>query len=70
MVQVRNPALWWVIGGASAFLALVLLVPSVRQLFRFSPVHLDDLAICIVAGVIPILFFELFKTTRSTRHRR
>ena len=34
MVGVRNPALWWVIGGASAFLALTLSVPAARAVFR------------------------------------
>ena len=65
MVRVRNPALWWVTGGAAAFLALVLTVPAARGVFRFSPVHGDDLAICIVTGLIPVVLFELFKTTRS-----
>jgi Ca2+-transporting ATPase len=66
MVRVRNPALWWVTGGASAFLALVLSIPSARELFRFSPVHPDDLAICVVAGLIPVLLFELVKMMRSS----
>ena len=64
MLGVRNPALWWVAGGASAFLALTLSVPAVRGVFRFSPVHVDDLAICLVAGLAPVLMFEAFKMTR------
>ena len=67
MVRVRNLALWWVTGGAAAFLALILMVPSARGVFRFSPVHVDDLAICIVTGLIPVVLFELFKTTRAVR---
>jgi Ca2+-transporting ATPase len=69
MVRVRNPALWWVTGGASAFLALVLAVPSAREVFRFSPVHPDDLAICVVVGLLPVFLFEVFKTGRFARRR-
>ena len=67
MVRVRNPALWWVTGGAAAFLALVLSVPSAREVFRFSPVHPDDLAICVVVGLVPVVLFEIFKTRRFPR---
>ena len=68
MVRVRNPALWWVIGSASAFLALTLSVPAARAVFRFSPVHMDDLAICLAAGLAPVLLFEAFKATWRASH--
>jgi len=68
---VRNPALWWVAGGALVFLAVTLSVPAARGVFRFSPVHADDLAICIAAGLLPVLLFEVFKmTVRVPRDRR
>jgi Ca2+-transporting ATPase len=67
MLRVRNPALWWVTGGALAFLALTLSVPAARATFRFSPVHADDAAICVLVGVIPVLLFEAFKMTRLAR---
>ncbi len=63
-LRVRNPALWWVAGGALVFLAVTLSIPAARGVFRFSPIHVDDLAICVVAGLIPVLFFEVFKMTR------
>ncbi len=56
-----NPALWWVIGGAVAVLALVLYVPFARDLFRFSRLHSLDLVICSLAGVFSILWFEALK---------
>jgi Ca2+-transporting ATPase len=64
-LTLRNAALWWVLGGALILLALVLYVPAVRQPFRFSPVHLDDLALCLLGGSIPVLGYEAFK--RMTR---
>jgi Ca2+-transporting ATPase len=72
MLGVRNPALWWVVTGAAVFLALTLSLPAGRELFRFSPVHLDDLVICVIAGLTPVLLFEAFKMARRARpgHRR
>jgi Ca2+-transporting ATPase len=61
----RNGALLWVLGGAVAFLALLLSVPPVRQLFGFSKLHLDDLVLCLAAGAFSIAWFEGFKVLRS-----
>jgi len=57
----RNPALWWVVGGALIFLGLVLYVPFLQQLFLFARLHWDDLALCLGAGAISVLWFEVFK---------
>ena len=56
-----NTALWWVLGGASTFLLLVLYVPFLRGVFRFSFLHAKDITICLTAGVISILWFEGLK---------
>jgi P-type Ca2+ transporter type 2C len=56
-----NPALWWVLGGGLFFLAIVLYVPIVRQLFGFSFLHPIDLAICLLGGAIALVWFELLK---------
>ena len=63
----RNPALWWVTGGAIAFLALVLSVPFLRGLFHFARLHTVDLALCFAAGVVSILWFEGLKAYRRGR---
>lgn len=60
-LQSRNAALWWVVGGALVFLGMVLYVPFLRELFRFSTLHFEDLALCLTAGAISIIWFELFK---------
>ncbi|AFY96906.1 cation-translocating P-type ATPase [Chamaesiphon minutus] len=62
-----NPALWWVIGGGVFFLAIVLYIPFVRDLFSFSFLHPIDLAISLLGGVISLLWFELLKQTSKTR---
>jgi Ca2+-transporting ATPase len=56
-----NSALWWVIGAAMSFLALVLYVPLLRELFSFAYLHPIDIAICLVAGIVSILWFEALK---------
>jgi P-type Ca2+ transporter type 2C len=58
-----NPALWWVIGGGVFFMAIVLYVPFLRDLFSFSFLHSIDLAICFGGGLISLLWFELLKQT-------
>ncbi|MGB8699598.1 MAG: cation-translocating P-type ATPase, partial [Thermosynechococcaceae cyanobacterium] len=61
MLRSPNAALWWVIGGGVAFLGLVLYVPLLRQLFRFSMLHPADLAISLISGIFSILWFEGLK---------
>jgi Ca2+-transporting ATPase len=62
-----NPALWWVIGGGLFFLAIVLYIPFLRQLFSFSFLHPIDLAICLGGGAIALLWFELLKVLNQSQ---
>jgi P-type Ca2+ transporter type 2C len=62
-----NPALWWVIGGGLFFLAIVLYIPFLRQLFSFSFLHTIDLAICLGGGAIALLWFELLKVLNQSQ---
>ena len=66
-LKVRNTALWWVLGGAVAFLGLVLYVPFLRRLFQFGPLHPVDLAICLAAGVVSVAWFEALKAVMARR---
>ncbi len=56
-----NPALWWVMGGALVFLGAVLYIPSLRNLFGFAFLHFIDIAICFMAGIASIIWFEGLK---------
>jgi Ca2+-transporting ATPase len=56
-----NKALLWVLAGTLTFLGLVLYVPFLRDLFRFSKLHPLDLLICFGAGALSIAWFELLK---------
>jgi Ca2+-transporting ATPase len=67
MMKEPNSALWWVIGGATVFLAMVIYVPVLRDLFHFAPLHLIDLAICVLVGGLSVLWFECVKVFRGFR---
>ena len=56
-----NGALWKILLGAVVFLGLVLYVPFLQDLFNFTTLHLNDLAIALVAAIASILWFEVFK---------
>jgi Ca2+-transporting ATPase len=53
----RNRALVWVAAVATLMLAVILVLPLGRELFRFGPLHADDLLLvaAIVAGVVVVL---------------
>ena len=66
-LRTPNAALWWVLGGALFFLGMVLYVPFMQRLFHFQMLHPVDLVICLLAGIISVLWFEGLKFVR--RHR-
>lgn len=67
MVRSPNKAVWWVTAGAAIFLALALLIPFLRNLFRFSALHPVDIVLCLVAGVISVIWFEALKRWKRTQ---
>jgi Ca2+-transporting ATPase len=60
-LRVPNTAFWAVLAGALFFLGCVIYAPFLRELFRFSYLHVTDLAICLVSGAVSVLWFEGFK---------
>jgi Ca2+-transporting ATPase len=61
-LRTPNPALWWVSGGALAFLSLALFVPFLRGLFSFAPLHTEEIVVILVTGLVGILISESVKT--------
>jgi Ca2+-transporting ATPase len=59
--RIPNKALWWVTGGAAAFLACTLYIPVLRRVFRFAYLSPLDVALCVVVGFGSLLWFELRK---------
>jgi len=64
MLCVPNTAVRWVLLGAPAFLAVALLVPFARRLFRFAPLHPMDALLSLGAGFVCVLWFEVVKRVR------
>jgi Ca2+-transporting ATPase len=67
ILRAPNPAMWWVAGGALAFLLLVLYVPFLQVLFHFSTLHPDDIALCVGAGAVSLAWFEMLKALQRWR---
>jgi len=64
----RNAALWYVVGGTLATLALLLFVPFAQRLFGFAVMRVSALAICVAAGVFSVLWFEGYKLIQGRGH--
>ena len=57
----RNVSLWFLLGGVAAVLCIVLTWPPAMELFRFGPLHLDDLSVSVLAGVGILVLLEVVK---------
>lgn len=57
----KNGVLWAVIIGSIVFLAITLLIPFMRELFKFGVLHPIDLVIGIGAAVVGVFIFEIIK---------
>ena len=56
-----NPALAWVLTAVVAMLGVTLLWPFASALFRFGPLHWDDLALTLGAGALVLVVLETAK---------
>ncbi|PKN06649.1 MAG: ATPase [Deltaproteobacteria bacterium HGW-Deltaproteobacteria-8] len=65
MFREPNAALWWVVGGATVMLGLVLNVPSLRSLLHLNALGPLDLGLCVLAGVTSVGWFEIYKSWRT-----
>ncbi len=64
-----NPALALVLLAVATMLCLTLLWPFASDLFRFGPLHWDDLALTLGAGVLVLVFLEFLKPLWRERLR-
>jgi len=62
-----NRTVKWVVGGAIVFLILILNIPFLLNLFQFEKVGYKELIICILAGFLSIVWFELYKQIRQNK---
>ena len=52
-------------GGALVVMGLVLYVPYLRDIFRFAKLPPGQVAICLGAGLVGVLWFEALKVFRG-----
>jgi Ca2+-transporting ATPase len=62
-----NPVLLWILLTVAVVLGLSLLWPAAAALFRFGPLHPDDLALTIAAGTGVLIILEALKRLRRAR---
>jgi Ca2+-transporting ATPase len=63
LVALRRPNafLWMLVAVVSAVLAMALSWPPAMELFRFGPLHPDDLGLSAAAGLTVFVVLELVK---------
>ena len=64
MLRSPNPALWWVTGGTFAALAVSIYITPVADMFRFAPLPAGYLAAAAAAGIVGVLWYEVYKFQR------
>ena len=64
ILSTSNKTVKWVVGGAAFFLVLTLNIPFLLNLFQFEKISFVEAIICVGAGFISILWFELYKVFR------
>ena len=60
-IRTPNTALVWVFAGTICCMLLVLCIPVLRELFMFGPISVMELMVCVVAGIVSVVWFEAYK---------
>ncbi len=60
-LKMKNTALWLVVCGSIILLSLVLFLPALRDLFLFDKLKTYDIILCIGAGLVNMLLFDILK---------
>jgi len=66
----QNRALWMVVGGALLSLVMVLYVPTFRELFHFSVLHLDDLITVLIGGIVSAVWIILINIKLNMKDKQ
>lgn len=60
-LRIRNPAAWWLMGGASFVLVLSLAAPPVRDILRFAKPSWFDLVLILGTGLAGLIGLDVLK---------
>jgi Ca2+-transporting ATPase len=63
-----NSALVWLTAAVPVFLAIVVYVPGLRELFLFAPLRAVEVAVSFGAGFASVAWFELYKLAALRSH--
>ena len=66
----KNNALWIVTAGTMLFLGLILFVPFLQSLFMFARINFMDVLLCVIAGALSVVWFEVLKLVMQRRRNR
>jgi len=56
------------VAGTAAALAAAIYVPAVSHVFRFAALAAPDLAVSAAAGLVSVLWYDLYKVMRRSRN--
>lgn len=70
MFKEPNAVLWWVLGGATVMLVLVLNTPVLRTVLHLTALQPQELGFCLLAGMASVGWFEVYKLMRANTHSR
>ncbi len=62
-----NPAFAWILSAITVILSLSLVWPAAAALFRFGPLHSDDLALTLAIGMVVLIVLETLKNLWRAR---
>jgi Ca2+-transporting ATPase len=68
IIATPNKAVLWVVGGAVFFMVLILNIPFFLSLFQFGRLHFLNIVLCTLAGLITIVWFEIYKMVKFKNH--
>lgn len=66
----RNRAVWWVVAGAGAVLALMILAPGLRGILGFPVLRAGDVALAALAGGASALALPALRAAFASRRAR
>jgi Ca2+-transporting ATPase len=66
-LRTPNPILWVVTGLTLGLLILILYLPFLAGVFRFSPLPLAELGAAFTLGLLSVVWFQLLKFFRPTK---
>jgi P-type Ca2+ transporter type 2C len=66
----KNPSFMMILGCSALMLLAILYTPFLGLLFGMSSLSIMDLAFCVLAGLVSVIWFEVYKVIREWRETR